>query len=72
MKSAIGILLGTLLILGPIFWAGLGNGADTFNSVVDVANAQGTESAAWGGLIILAAPLFIGFLLLAKGMTDDD
>lgn len=72
MKSTVWILLGTLLILGPIFWAGLGNGADTFNSVVDTANAQGSETAAWGALILLGSPFLLGFLFLIKAISSDD
>ena len=73
MKNSLFILLGLLLILGPLVCGGLTeNGVEPANQVVHMANEQGSTTAAWGGLIILAAPCLLGFLFLALGMVNDD
>lgn len=70
MKNSVLVLLGVIIIVGPLVFSG--TTANVVNSTVDLANSQGSSTAAWGGLIILAAPIFFGFLILAKGLLDDD
>lgn len=69
-KSSILILIAMLFVFA--FFLAPEKAADSANAVVDVAVQQGSTTAAWGALVVLAAPMVIIFFLFASALSSND